>query len=50
MTDTTYASLRDRAVLISGGATGIGASIVSHFAATYDLYYRPKNWEYNKVC
>ena len=33
MTDTTYASLRDRAVLISGGATGIGASIVSHFAA-----------------
>jgi NAD(P)-dependent dehydrogenase (short-subunit alcohol dehydrogenase family) len=33
MTDTTYASLRDRAVLVSGGATGIGASIVTHFAA-----------------
>ncbi len=33
MTDTTYASLRGRAVLVSGGATGIGASIVSHFAA-----------------
>jgi len=33
MTDTTYPSLRDRAVFISGGATGIGASIVEHFAA-----------------
>jgi len=33
MTDTTYSSLRDRAVFISGGATGIGASIVEHFAA-----------------
>lgn len=33
MTDTVYASLRDRAVFVSGGATGIGASIVEHFAA-----------------
>jgi NAD(P)-dependent dehydrogenase (short-subunit alcohol dehydrogenase family) len=33
MTDTIYASLRDRPVLVSGGATGIGASIVEHFAA-----------------
>jgi NAD(P)-dependent dehydrogenase (short-subunit alcohol dehydrogenase family) len=33
MTDTIYPSLRDRAVLVSGGATGIGASIVEHFAA-----------------
>jgi D-xylose 1-dehydrogenase len=33
MTDTIYASLRDRAVFVSGGATGIGASIVEHFAA-----------------
>lgn len=28
-----YPSLVDRAVLISGGATGIGASLVEHFAA-----------------
>jgi D-xylose 1-dehydrogenase len=28
----TYPSLTDRAVLISGGATGIGAAFVSHFA------------------
>jgi len=28
-----YPSLRDRKVLITGGATGIGASIVAHFAA-----------------
>ena len=28
----TYPSLRDRAVLITGGATGIGESLVSHFA------------------
>lgn len=28
----TYPSLRDRAVLVSGGATGIGASFVEHFA------------------
>lgn len=27
-----YPSLRDRAVLVTGGATGIGASIVTHFA------------------
>jgi NAD(P)-dependent dehydrogenase (short-subunit alcohol dehydrogenase family) len=27
-----YPSLQDRAVLITGGATGIGASLVSHFA------------------
>jgi D-xylose 1-dehydrogenase len=27
-----YPSLRDRAVLVTGGATGIGASIVAHFA------------------
>ncbi len=33
MTDTVYASLRDPAVFVSGGATGIGASIVEHFAA-----------------
>jgi NAD(P)-dependent dehydrogenase (short-subunit alcohol dehydrogenase family) len=31
--DATYPSLRDRAVLITGGATGIGASLVTHFAA-----------------
>ena len=33
--DTRYArypSLEDRAVLITGGATGIGASFVEHFA------------------
>jgi NAD(P)-dependent dehydrogenase (short-subunit alcohol dehydrogenase family) len=29
----TYPSLRGRAVLVTGGATGIGASIVAHFAA-----------------
>ena len=29
----TYPNLRDRAVLVTGGATGIGASIVAHFAA-----------------
>jgi D-xylose 1-dehydrogenase len=28
----TYPSLRDRSVLVTGGATGIGASIVEHFA------------------
>lgn len=28
----SYPSLRDRAVLITGGATGIGESIVTHFA------------------
>ena len=28
----SYPSLRDRAVLVTGGATGIGASIVEHFA------------------
>jgi len=34
MTDfAVYPSLRDRAVLVSGGATGIGAAIVSHFCA-----------------
>jgi NAD(P)-dependent dehydrogenase (short-subunit alcohol dehydrogenase family) len=27
-----YPSLRDRAVIVTGGATGIGASIVTHFA------------------
>jgi NAD(P)-dependent dehydrogenase (short-subunit alcohol dehydrogenase family) len=32
MTDATYPSLRDRGVLITGGATGIGASLVEHFA------------------
>ena len=30
--DAVYPSLRDRAVLITGGASGIGASIVEHFA------------------
>ena len=29
----SYPSLRDRAVLVSGGATGIGAAIVEHFVA-----------------
>jgi NAD(P)-dependent dehydrogenase (short-subunit alcohol dehydrogenase family) len=28
----SYPSLRDRAVLITGGATGIGESLVAHFA------------------
>ncbi|HEY2131413.1 MAG TPA: SDR family oxidoreductase [Acetobacteraceae bacterium] len=31
--DAIYPSLRDRAVLITGGATGIGACLVTHFAA-----------------
>lgn len=30
--DAIYPSLRDRAVLVTGGAAGIGASIVEHFA------------------
>ncbi|WP_316978558.1 SDR family NAD(P)-dependent oxidoreductase [Shumkonia mesophila] len=29
----TYPSLRDRVVFVTGGATGIGASVVEHFAA-----------------
>src|SRR5712671_2445663 len=29
----SYPSLKDRAVFISGGGSGIGASIVEHFAA-----------------
>jgi NAD(P)-dependent dehydrogenase (short-subunit alcohol dehydrogenase family) len=29
----TYPSLRDRVVLVTGGATGIGATIVEHFSA-----------------
>lgn len=33
MIHTHYASLADRSVLITGGATGIGASLVEHFAA-----------------
>src|SRR6187399_1960752 len=33
MTGTIYPSLRDRTVLITGGATGIGASLVEHFAS-----------------
>ena len=32
MSGAVYPSLRDRAVLITGGATGIGASLVEHFA------------------
>ena len=28
----TYPSLKERVVLITGGATGIGASVVAHFA------------------
>jgi len=28
-----YPSLQDKVVLITGGATGIGASMVEHFAA-----------------
>ncbi|MBV9811924.1 MAG: SDR family NAD(P)-dependent oxidoreductase, partial [Acetobacteraceae bacterium] len=30
--DAIYPSLRGRAVLVTGGASGIGASIVEHFA------------------
>ena len=33
MTYATYPSLKNEAVIISGGASGIGASIVEHFAA-----------------
>ena len=32
-TDASYPSLPDRVVFVSGGATGIGAAIVAHFAA-----------------
>ena len=31
MSFATYPSLRDRAVLVTGGASGIGASVVAHF-------------------
>jgi D-xylose 1-dehydrogenase len=32
MTNTTYPSLRERVVFVTGGASGIGASEVTHFA------------------
>ena len=32
MTDAIYPSLKDQAIFISGGASGIGASLVAHFA------------------
>jgi D-xylose 1-dehydrogenase len=44
-----YPSLKDRAVLVTGGATGIGASIVTHFArqasrvAFLDIQDEPAN-------
>lgn len=33
LTDTIYPSLKDRVVFITGGASGIGCSIVQHFCA-----------------
>ncbi len=32
-TTSRYAGLKDRTVLVTGGASGIGASLVAHFAA-----------------